>query len=53
LLVAGLAEQVAGVQVAFAPGFLRGLGQLPVIEAWTQAAGDRLMFRNRSRGITT
>ena len=45
VLVARLAEQIAGVQVALAPGFLCRLGQLPVVEAGAQAAGDRLMLQ--------
>ena len=36
------AEEVAGVQVTFAPGFLRALGKLPVVEAGAEAAGDGL-----------
>ena len=36
------AEEVAGVQVAFAPGFLRAPGKLPVVEAGAEAAGDGL-----------
>ena len=35
-------EQVAGVQVAFAPGFVGALDELPVVEARAEAAGDRL-----------
>jgi len=41
--VASLAEQVAGVQVTFAPGFLGRLCELPVVKARAQAAGDRLV----------
>ena len=33
------AEEVAGVQVAFAPGFLRAPGKLPVVEAGAETAG--------------
>ena len=36
------AEEVAGVQVAFAPGFLRAPGKLPVVEAGAEATGDGL-----------
>ena len=36
------AEEVAGVQVAFAPGLVRTLGKLPVVEAGAEAAGDGL-----------
>ena len=42
LLVAGGAEEVAGVEVAFAPGFFGGLGELPVVEAGSEAGGDGL-----------
>jgi drug/metabolite transporter (DMT)-like permease len=43
-LVAGGAEEVAGVEVAFAPGFFGGLSQLPVVETRAQAAGDGLVL---------
>ena len=36
------AEEVAGVQVAFAPGLVRAPGKLPVVEAGAEAAGDGL-----------
>lgn len=42
LLVAGFAEEVAGVEMAFAPGLFGGLGQLPVVEAGTEALADGL-----------
>ena len=35
-------QQVAGVQVAFAPGFVGALDELPVVEARAETAGDRL-----------
>ena len=40
--VAGFAEEVAHVEVAFAPGFVGGLGELPVVEARTEPAGHGL-----------
>ena len=44
--IANLAEEVAGVEMALAPGFLGRLGKLPVMEAGTEATGNRLgMFR--------
>ncbi len=43
-MVALLAEEVAGVEVALAPGLLGVLLELPVIETGTEAAGDRLML---------
>jgi len=45
VLVALLAEEIAGVEMAFAPGLLCGLAQLPIVEAGTQAAGDGLMLQ--------
>src|SRR5690606_24873238 len=43
-LVAGFAEEVAGVEVAFLPGLFGGLGELPVVEPGAEAFADRLMF---------
>ena len=37
-----LAEDVSSMKVAFAPGFFRTLGKLPVVEARAKAAGYRL-----------
>jgi hypothetical protein len=34
--------QVAGVDLALAPGLFRGLGELPVVEAGAEAFGDGL-----------
>ncbi len=46
LFVARLTQEISGVEMAFAPGFLGGLGKLPVIEAGTEAACNGLrMFR--------
>jgi len=44
LPVVGLAEQVAGVEVALAPGLFCALGELPVVEARAEAGGDRLVL---------
>lgn len=41
-LVSGFAEEVAGVEVAFAPGFFGGLDKLPVEVAGAEAGGDGL-----------
>ena len=43
-LVAFGAEEVAGVEVAFLPGFFGGLFELPVVEAGAEAGSDRLVF---------
>ena len=43
------AEEVAGVQVAFAPGLVRAPGKLPVVEAGAEAAGDGLRVVRRAR----
>ena len=42
--VAVLAEEVAGVEVGFGPGFFGGLGELPVVEAGAEFGGDGLVF---------
>ena len=36
------AKEVAGVKMTFLPGFLDTLNQLPVVEPWTETAGDWL-----------
>ena len=40
----GVAEQVAGVQVTFAPGLAGTLNKLPVVEPWTETTRDGLRF---------
>ena len=42
LLVARLTQEIAGVEMAFAPRFLGGLGKLPVIETGAESTGNRL-----------
>ena len=42
--VVQFAEQVAGVEVAFAEGLVGGLGKLPVVEAGAEAASAMLWF---------
>ena len=43
-MVAGIAEEVVGVEVALLPALLRALGELPVVEARAEALPDRLML---------
>lgn len=42
LTIASFAEEVAGVEAAFAPGFFGRLGELPVIEAGAKTESDGL-----------
>lgn len=42
-MVAVGAEEVAGVEVAFLPGFFGGLFQLPVVEAGAEVGADWLV----------
>jgi len=39
-----LPEEVAGVEVGLLPGFFGGLGELPVVEAGAEFAGDGLVL---------
>lgn len=50
-LVAGFAEEVAGMKVALAPGLLGSLGEVPVVKARVEQMGNGLVQVRIGEGV--